>query len=254
MYADGGEIKFDRVFEKVTNYITDPIKLNIDMKLESMNIQFNNYLVNGDHASDPIGFEGLKKRVAGMPSRQSVYFAGAAAAALDPTASAANARAFFNKITDLVRFCNSGDVAFLLCNEGIQWGLAAVARYISATGGNWLDTTQDVFEREIQTFKGIPLIDAGYTKDQSTEIITETETAGDAGSDATSIYAVSTNEESGMTGIELGPIEVWDPLNGGEQESTPTKLMRIEWWLGLSSPGSHGIARGRNVEGAANWT
>ena len=256
VFVLGGEIKYDRLFEKVKgNSIVDFKKLHTDMKLKALALQFNNYLINGDHGSDPDGFEGLKKRVTNMPSRQLVGFAGASAAALDPTASVANGRAFFNKFEEMHYKTNGGNVNAILCNEGIYYGMGAVARYIQATGGNMLSVTKDSFDRDITTWKGAPLIDTGLLKDQTTEIITETEVAGDAGADATSIYMLSFDEMQGILGIQLPPgLEVYDPLNGGEQESTPTKLLRVEWPLGLAGFGSYGFVRGWNVEGASNWT
>jgi len=254
VYGLGGEIKFDRVFDKIKNTIVDPKKNEINKKLKSLAITFNNYFINGDHATDADGFEGLLKRVSLMPSRQSVYFAGAAAAALDPTASVANGRAFFNALRELHYKTNAGAVNAFFCNEGIYYGVGEVAQYINASGGAFLDVTKDSFDRDITTYRGAPLIDMGLLIDQSTDIITETETAGDAGADATSIYGASFNTEQGISGIQLSDPDIYDPLNGGEQESTPTKLMRIDWWLGLAGFGSYGFTRGRNVEGAANWT
>lgn len=255
VYALGGEIKFDRVFDKVKNTIVDIKKMNADMKIKAMALTFNDYLLNGDHGVEPDGFEGLKKRVAGMPTRQTVYFAGAAAAALDPTGSVANGNTFFTKLEEAHYKCNAGQVNAILCNEGIYYGMGRVARYINASGGMFLDVTKDSFDRAIVTWKGAPLIDAGLKTDQSTEIITETEVAGDAASDATSVYMCSFNEDQGVIGIQLPPgLETYDPLNGGEQESTPTKLLRVEWWLGLAGFGSYGIVRAQNVEGAAGWT
>lgn len=254
LYALGGEIKFDRVFKKVKNTIVDPYKNETDKKLTALALTFNDYLINGDHGTDEDGFEGMKKRVSGMPSRQSVYFAGAAAAALDPTSAVASGRAFFDKLEEMCYKTNRGQVSNLYMNEGMIYGVGRVARYIQATGGNYLAVTKDSFDRDIVNFKGAPLIDVGLKTDQTTEIITEAETAGDAGADATSIYGASYDEQDGMIGIQLSPIEVYDPLNGGEQEATPTNLMRVEWWLGLAGFGSYGITRGRNVEGAGNWT
>ena len=255
VYALGGEIKYDRVFEKIGNTIVDMKQMQTDMKLMSIALKFNEYFINGDHASDGYGFEGLKKRITNMPSRQLVGFAGAAAAALDPTASTAIANAFFNGLEEMHYKTNQGQVNAIFCNEGLYYGIGKVARYVQASGGNFLDVTKDSFDRQITTWKGAPLIDIGLKKDQSTEIITETEVAGDAGADASSLYMASFNEEQGIIGIELPPgLEAYDPLNGGEQESTPTKLLRCEWWLGLAGFGSYGFTRGWNVEGAANWT
>lgn len=254
VYALGGEINYDRVFEKVKNTIVDMKKMQTDMKLLSMALTFNDYFINGDHATDADGFEGLKKRATNMPTRQTVGFAGAAAAALDPTSAVASGRAFIDGLEQMHYKTNRGEHNAFFCNEGIKWGIGRVLRYIQAAGGNFLDVTKDSFDRTVPTVWGSPVIDVGLKKDQSTEIITETEVAGDAGLDATSIYAVAFNEQQGITGIQLSPLEVYDPLNGGEQESVPAKIVRIEWWLGLAGFGSYGVVRGWNVEGASNWT
>lgn len=254
VYGFGGEIKFDRVFSKVTNTIVDPKVDQMSQKVKALALTFNDYFVNGDHATDEDGFEGLKKRVSLMPSRQSVYFAGAAAAALDPTASTANARAFLDKWEEAWYKCNRGQVNAIIMNEGTYYGFGRVLRYANISGGTMLDMTQDSFDRQVVTYRGAPFIDIGLKRDQTTEIITETETAGDAGSDATSVYFCSFNTEQGVSGIQLGEMDVYDPLNGGEQETTPTTLMRIDWWVGLAGFGSYGVVRGRNFEGAANWT
>src|SRR5512146_3474231 len=95
VYIFGAEMKFDRIFGKVKNVIVDPKVQQTELKIEAMSIDFNNYLINGDHATDVDGFEGLKKRVAGMPSRQTIS-AAASSTYLDPTASANAARAFFD--------------------------------------------------------------------------------------------------------------------------------------------------------------
>lgn len=254
VYGFGGDINLDRVFGKVKNTIVDMERMQMDMKLKAMALTFNDYVINGDHATDEDGFEGLKKRVSNMPSRQSIYFAASNAAALDPTASAANGKTFFDKLEEMFYKTNSGQVSAIFANEGIRWGLGRVARYIGSGGGFFLDVTKDSFERDIPTFRGAKILDVGLKVDQSTEIITDTETAGDAGADATSIYMASFNEEQGITGIQLAPMEVYDPLSGGEMETKPTRIRRIDWWCGLAGFGSYGFTRGRNVEGASNWT
>jgi hypothetical protein len=255
LYVMGGEIQFDRVFKKVKNVIKDPYKDQTDMKTKAVALSFNDYLVNGDHAVDPDGFEGLKKRVAAMPSRQSIYAAGVAGdatAALDVTASVANANKFFSKLEEVVVRTNGSSANAILCNEAMKLGIGHAARFIGASGGIFLSTTKDSFDRDIPTYRGVPIVDAGLKGDQSTEIITDTETANDTGTDATSLYGLSFDEQQGIVGIQLPPgLEVYDP--GGELDSTPATLMRFEWVLGLSTLGSYGITRLRNVEGATNW-
>jgi len=254
VYGFGGEIEFDRVFEKIGNVIIKPRVAQTRLKLRSMAITFSKYVVQGDHATDEDGFEGLKKRIASMPSRQSVYAAGSSSAALDPTASAANARAFIDKWEQAMYRANNGMVSKILMNEGTYWGFGRVQRYLGVSGGPLFDVTRDAFDREILTYKGAEFYDMGLDTDQSSEIISSTETAGDAGTDATSAYFVSHDMEQGLMGIQLSPMEVYDPLSGGERESKPTKLLRIDWWVGLAGFGSYGVTRLRNFEDAANWT
>jgi len=254
VYGFGGEIKFDRVFDMVGNTIVDMKRMQTDMKLAAMAFKFNEYFINGDHATDVDGFEGLKKRIAGMPSSQKIGFAGSAASVLDPTASAANGATFFNTLEDMHSYSNGGDHNVFIGNRGFKWGVGRVARYLNISGGNVLDVTKDSFDRDIPTLWGSPIVDIGTTKDQSTKIITDTETAGDGGTDATSVYCVSFNDRQGLMGIQLNDLKAYDPLNGGEQESTPTKLLRIDWWVGLAGFGSYGATRGWNLEAPGSWT
>lgn len=253
LFGFGGDITYDRVLEKLKNMIVDPMTLQTQMKIKALAFDWKDKFINGDHSVDADSFEGLKKRVSVMPARQTVWFAGSTSAPLDPTASAANARAFFDKMAEAKKYCNSGQANAIFCNEGVELGLGRAARYMQ-TAGNFLDITKDSLDREIVTFQGVPLYDMGLKADQSTEIITNTEVAGDAGADSTSIYFASYNTEEGVTGIQLEDLKVYDPLDGGEMESAPSKMLRIDWWNGLASFGSHGIVRARNLAAPSSWT
>lgn len=254
VYGFGGELKFDRVFEKLKNTIVDPKVLQTQMKLKRLGFEFNDYFINGDHATEPDGFEGLKKRVAGMPSRQTVYFAPAGGAALDVTASVANARAFLDKWEECWYKTQGGNVSAVFMNEFMYYGFSRALRYINYNGGQALGFTEDSFGKKIVTYQGAPFIDMGLKADQSTEIISDTALAGDGGADMTDVYFVSFGQDEGLTGIQLSDIDVYDPLNGGEQETTPTKLTRLDWWVGLANFGAYSIVRGTNVEGPSQWT
>lgn len=254
LFGFGGEITYDRVLTKIANMIEDPITLQTKMKIKALTYGWKDAFINGDHASDEDSFEGLKKRASNLPSRQYVRFAGTGStAALDPTGSAANARAFFDKLEEAWHYCNGGQVDAIFCNEGFYLGLGRICRY-AQTQGNFLDTTKDVLGRDLITWRGKPLFDVGYTIDQSTEIITNTETGDDGSANATSIYLASFNKEEGIYGIQLEPLTVYDPLNGGESSSAPQLLRRIDWWNGLAMFGSYGLVRATNIKGAGNWT
>ncbi len=252
VYGFGGEIKFDRVFDKITNTIVDPKVLQTQMKLKSMSLQWNDYFINGDHATDADGFEGLKKRLTGMPSRQSIAIGDSAA--LDVTASTTNALLFIKKWELAYRRANGGSVNAIFLNDTLLYGFGHALRYANAAGGNVLDVTKDSFDREIVTYKGTPMIDMGLKKDQSTEIIPLTETSLSAASNATSAYFCSFGVEQGIIGIQLGPLESYDPNAGGEMDTAPAKQLRIEWWNGLAGFGSYGFTRLSNILDPDSWT
>lgn len=254
LYGYGGEIEYDRVLEKIGNTVQDPVVVQTQMMLKAMALTFNDYFINGDLGVNPDAFEGLKKRVAGLAARQTVNVGGSGAAATDPTASVAAARLFLQKFEEAHYKCNAGQVQSIFMNEGIYYGFGHVLRYAQVAGGNWMDITKDSFDREVLTYKGVPFIDVGMKTDLSTEIIPTNETAGDGGTDATSVYFCSYDPLEGLGGIQLSELEVYDPLDGGEDSTKPVKKLRLDWWLGLAMFGKYAITRLMNFESAPNWT
>jgi hypothetical protein len=217
-------------------------------------MMFHYLFINGDPAVDPDAISGLKHRLSNMPARQKVAFASASGAPLDPTASVANARAFLDKMGVLYKRCNNKKVSAWCVNEDMELGFGSILRYAQASGGNFMDVTKDSFDREFTTFYNAPLIDMGLEKDQSTEIMLNTEVAGDGGLDSCHIFGVSFDEQSGIVGAALTPLDAYDPLNGAEMESMPAKLRRIDYWFGIAEMGSYGTVQGWNIEKPADWT
>lgn len=253
VYGFGGDVTYDTVLEKITDVIGDPIKLQVDARVKSMGITWNNQFINGDVATNPDGFNGLKKRVANMDTRQTIYAAASNAAPMDPTGSSALARRYFNLFNRGVRYCNGGNCNAILMNENMIIGFAQVMAMIQGAG-NYLSITKDQLGREEVSYKGIPFIDPGLLQDQTTEIIPENEVAGDAGADSTSIYFASFNMDNGIYGIQLSDFNAYMVNGGNELPTSPSKMYRVDWWNGLASFGRHGIVRMRNIEAFADWT
>lgn len=254
LYGFGGDITFDSIIPLIKDTARDPVQLQMEGKTKAMTLQWNDKLINGDVGTDVNSFDGLKKRVAAMPSRQTIYWTSATSAApLDATASAALARRFLNVLRRAKQTCNGGQASAILCNEDFVLAISAALIY-AQSAGNYLATTKDSFDREITTYQGIPLVDMGYQSDLTTEIISTTEAAGDAGTDSTSQYWVDFNGDEGVHGIQLNAFKSYDPLNGGEMESKPSKLRRIDWWNGIANFGTRSIVRTRNMARLADWT
>ncbi len=245
--ALGGDVDFDRVFDKVKNYIEPPRVTQTKMKTKAVASEFNYYYINGGPAVDADGFNGLEYRVDNLPSRQKIAV-GSAGTPHDATASTANEHAFLDALHELNDLVGGASAYF--CNRKMRLGVGRVLRRVGL-----LDTTTDQFDREVWTFGGAPIVDVGLKRDQSTEIITDTEDPGDGGADTTSIYAVRFGTDDGLLGIQLEPLEAY--MVGGEEhelESKPVKRLRIDWWVGLAGFGSYYAARAYNLEPAANWT
>ena len=244
LYAFGADMRMDRVYDKLGNYIKDPRQQNIEMITKSAAFKFKDQFINGDHGTTPDGFEGLKKRISNMSARQTINLGNA----FDPKASTANALQFVDKWEEAHYKANEGDVQMILLNEGMYWGFTRVLRYAGLDYAGMMDVTTDQFDRNVITYKGVPFIDMGWQIDMVTEIITNTEN-----SDETSVYFVPINMEQGITGIQLDNLEVYDPLAGGEMETLPSKLMRMEWWCGIAGFGSYGPTRMSGIQAPNLW-
>jgi len=244
LYAFGADMQMDRVYDKLGGYIKDPRQENIEMITKSAGYKFKDQLINGDHGVTPDGFEGLKKRIGNMSARQEVDLGDT----FDPKNSTANALAFVDAWEEAHYKANAGDVQMILLNEGMYWGFTRVLRYAGLDYTGIMDVTKDQFDRNVLTYKGVPFVDMGWQIDMATEIITNTENT-----DETSVYFVPLNMEQGIQGIQLDNLEVYDPLGGGEMETLPSKLMRMEWWCGIAGFGSYGPTRLHGIQDPAAW-
>ena len=241
----GGDVKIEKIGAKKN------LKTQMDMKAQAVAFEFNWYFVNGDHASYPDGFEGMKKRVANMPSRQTLYLDSAGNGtgdALKVLASSANEHSW---IDALHKAAKRSSATHWLCNEDTYIGFGQVLRRLGL-----LETTTDAYGNVWKSFAGLPIVDVGLKSDKSTEIITNTEDPGDGGNDATSIYAARLDTRDGLHGIYLnelgGAPKVYDPLNGKEMEAGPQYLRRIDWGVGLYNLSQYCVTRVQGFKMAAS--
>jgi hypothetical protein len=251
LYILGGLVKFDRVFGKVGNTITDPKKLIMDMKLKSLSLTWNDYFINGDLATDPLGFQGLKKRVSLMPTRQKISAGNSDSVGLNVTNSAGNVNLFWTKMEQAHRYCNGGNVQGIFCNEAMLLGFGRSLRYINSAGGNFLDVTKDSYDRQQLSYKGVPIYDMGLKKDQSTEVMADEADGAGSAAVACSVYFASFNDQQGIVGIQLGALEV---IQDAKKDIATANQTLIEWVLGLAGFGSYGVTRLWNILPPASWT
>lgn len=242
----GGDVKVDRLANK-GEFIEDPIVTQMNMKAKAMAFKFNDTLINGDHAVDADSFEGLKKRVSNMISRQTIDLA-AAGDSLKVLASETNEQLFLDALHRALKRVDGGNA--ILVNETSYLGLGQILRRLK------LNTTMtDAYDHTWDTFQGTKLVDVGLKSDKSTEIITDTEDPGDGGNDSSSIYVARFDTDDGVRAIQLkgaGGPTVYDPLKGGEMESGPQYLRRVDWPVGLFHKSQYTIVRIKGFKMAAS--
>ena len=106
-----------------------------------------------------------------------------------------------------------------------------------------LDSTRDMFDRQIDMYAGARLIDIGVQENQITDIITNTETTtgvADGTGECTSIYAVKFGIGELTWGIQEYPIEVEDL---GQLQTAPKYRTRVDWPLGLATIDPRSVCR-----------
>jgi len=273
LFAYGGDIKVDRLLTKV-KAIENPLELQMKMKVASVAALFNDHWINGDHSLGGAyidGFEGLKKRVSNQPARMTIDLA-TGGDSLKVLATSASEHTFVDAVHEALHKVGAvptagptGTNVALFMNEATLLGIPKVLRRLATV----LSTYSDAFDRTWTTWGPAKLVDMGLKSDQSTEIITATEDPGDAGNDATSLYAVrfggiahrdasgklSVMDDDGVRLLQLAgtSVEPYDPLSGGEggAGAAPELLRRIDVAWGLTQKGRYSICRLKGFKMAA---
>jgi hypothetical protein len=233
----GGDIIIDRVFARTKAQFKNQLELQKQMLVQALAFKFADAFINGNQAVDVDSFEGLKQRVTNAPSRMSVSV-GSSGDSLKVFASDATMEAFIDGVNKAIKYVNGATHAFT--NEDNILKLQSVLRQ----SGN-LTITKDSFDRTIMEWNGVKFLDVGLKADKSTEIITSTETAGDGGADSTSIYFARLDTKDGLHGLQLAGTSwaPYDPLTGGEMETKPSYIRRVDTAVGLENLSQYAVAR-----------
>lgn len=235
----GLDIDTDKVIARSKNTIADARAIQQTMALKSFAYQYNWKFIAGNPTVDPDEFKGLRLRV------DDVYDEGFVDQKIQSndtdTGINNSSTTRFNFLDDLNKLMyaisgHSPDV--LLMNAKT---LLAVRSLLLRE--KLLDTTRDMFDRQVDVYMGARMMDIGVRQDQITEIILNTETAAgapDGGSENTSIYAAKFGIGDMFWGIEMYPLEVTDL---GELQTAPVFRTRMDWPHGLADINPRAIGR-----------
>ena len=223
------------------------------LAVKGMSWTFNDYFINGDQASDPHDFDGIKVRLANMASAQIVY-GNSGSAELDVRAAAGPSEAtmytFLDKIDEAIDALDghNGDIA--LTSSDFIATLRSVLRRLGKYTEKTLDlpnytgnvgrrTSSDKPSKPVLIYpedKGIKWYDMGFKADQSTRVI-GTDTVNSQA--CRPVYFLKLGHPY-IEGIQMYPIEVGEPKLTDDQLSF---RVTVDWPVGLHHVHNKGISK-----------
>mgnify|MGYP001604639782 CR=1 FL=1 len=234
----GGMIDTDKAIARAKNTIADARAIQQVMKVKAMAYSFNHKFIAGDPTTTPAEFKGLTKRIDQLNTDgyTTQYIDNAGTAGDGILLSTAERNNFLNKLDELIYSINGHSPAFLFMNKKCLLATRAVLRQ-----EKYLSQDKDQFGRIVDMYGTARLVDIGVQADQTTEIITNSETLEDAGAaESTSIYAVKLGEGEFLWGIQQYPMEITDK---GLLENGITYRTVVDWPLGLAMVDPRSMAR-----------
>lgn len=251
VYIIRNYIDVDKFIVEDENQIVEPRAIQAQAYLRALTYDFNYKFLKNDHvtgdANAPVGLRFRIDNGATFGVRSENKINGGAVDLSQAGTTQATANKFLEFLDQLLWSVDSptGAGVTLYMNEVMRRRFAFALRTMGTSGG--FSVMQDQFGRTIEMYKGAVLRDPGYKADQSTRIITTTETAdgvADTTGTATSIYAVNYGTDH-FSGWQFEPLNVQDLgliYNGAIYRTL------IDWAVGFINASNRSVGRIYNVK------
>ena len=228
LYIMGGLSKVDRALVKTQGNINDLRAIHDGMKAKAAALTYTDKFFNGDNATDPNEFDGLKARLTGSQVIDMGSSDGGDTLTLDK----------LDEMLDAVQ--GSPDVIF--CNKTMRRKISSLAR----AAGQAIETVNDSFGRQLNAYVGVPIAVIEEDKDGN-PILPFTEPDLDNGDKnvTTSIYACRFGLAEYVSGLQAGQMDVIDQGLSGVHYTT-----LIEWICGMGVFHPKAAARLRGIKNA----
>jgi hypothetical protein len=238
LYNVGSEINLDDADVKDKGpYIENPVEFNVKARVKAITYDIHDKIINGDHATNADSFEGIKKRIAGLASTQTLYTTSKIECRAASLATSAEAWAILNRLEE-AKYALDGHgggkvVAFTDAEviRGIKQALRILGLY-TVPGGKDPKTSLDNVRGSsndpvgtVWEYDGVSYLDMGTKGDQSTRIVAE-ETNDSVL--CTPIYFVRLGSPYFHL-IQYGPLDVIEPQR---LDDFVTYRGVISWYLG----------------------
>lgn len=208
----------------------------VQMKVRSMRLTFEDQFINGDESVNPRSFDGLRRRI-NVGSSQAV------------NANGALSLGILEELIDAVDAMGGEKV--LVMNQKMRRRLTAASR---ATGiGGYINYTQDQFGRQVELYGDVRIVTTKVNaQNQLIQPFNETAGVPASGGNTTSIYCVAMGDllTTALQGRARGQFGV-SVRALGEVPDAPVDRTRIEWYCGMAIYNGRSAARAYGITDAA---
>lgn len=242
----------DRKLQRDKNSIQDPFAVQLMAYLKAVTYDMNDKTINNNHVTGdedaPIGFRARLDNAAdfGIPTEMKIDAGGVDMTTAMTVITANNFIEFVQTLLDYLG-ATDGDGVVLYMNDLLKRRFSRAVRLLGA-GGGW-DMTKDAFGRTVEKFKNAVIRDPGRKADQSTRIITSTETAAglNGASTFSSIYGARYGEDDALKGWQFDPLE--QSVTGPYQlENGVQDRVVVDYTVGLFQENNRAIGRLFNIK------
>lgn len=201
LYLFANNIDVDTKLLKDVNSIGDPRQVQLMAYLEALTYDindkfFNNSPVTGDQEA-PVGLRYRLDNATTWGVASSCKIDGGGVVVTPAGLTASTAGAFFELVEQAFQELGTqdGDNCVIYANRTMYRRMQTAIKIMGAGGG--FDMTRDAFDRRVVMYRNAMIRVVGVKADQTTNIITNTETAAgaDGSSDYTSLYVVRYGED-----------------------------------------------------------
>lgn len=201
----------------------------VQMKVRSMRLTFEDHVINGDETTNPRAFDGLKRRI-NVGSSQAINMNGALS---------------LSALDELIDACDAvGGEKVLIMNKKMRRRLNTASRNSSI--GGFINYSQNEFGRRVTQYGDVPIVITDVNA-ANQQIMPFTEA-----SSSTSIYCVAFGDllTTALQGRARGQFGV-SVRALGEVPDAPVDRTRIEWYCGMAVMNGRSAARLYGVTDAA---
>lgn len=253
----GGAYEIDRVLAK-TGGVVNEVDFQTQQKIKATRAEFHDLFINGDSGTDAAAFDGLDKAVTGSSTEFLPVENGVAAGYIDLSSTAAIDTNWkvLEDLLDLWLATMDGKPNAWLCNGILKARLMACARRAGA-----YSRTVNSFGQEVESVRGIPVVDMGEKPGSTLAIcpnVTRDADGDGSGGDVlglADLYAVRFGVD-GLHAVSMegeSPIQSWLPdfTTAGAVKTGEVEMVSA---VALKATKAAGVFRNIKVKSASDPT